>query len=703
MGREEGSSDASRAPAFAFGALNLLSAALVGVGVFGGLPERYAPVDGGAVLLMAMLAGAGLGLLMRTRWCIAVATVAAAVTLALGLVMVCALALSASFLAGIYGPVGRGGMILFLLVLALVIPYLVVLPGAQLVWLRRVKRRAGTLAAAFCSALVVLSSVALYRWARLSLDPAHPRAVVASVWRGGELVARALLPTGAGHDPSIDEALATAGGELVLESIVGEGPIVARPQVVFALSLVSGHDGVMGQLDGVTAYVTPDDLLAHRAYDRGTRLFGVDLPTGADTPVLFALLAERLHATARRVESEAVLHRIRVARTTPLRADPPWAHADEHSLSPDMVRGAAFDAALYLARNIRDDGHFHYLVEATSGKELAGYDWPRHGGATFFLAQAADHFHDPRLATACLRAASLMRDRAVSLCGDGACIGTDSKVDLGSSALGLLAFVEIARTGLDPTYADLILRLSRFIRAQQRPDGEFMHEYDRRQGRPVDVQYVYYSGEATLALSRAYARTHDPADLAAATRGLAHLVGPAWRFFGDRYYFGEEHWTCQAMADLWAYAKNPAALDFCGRWQAYNRRLQYRDGETPYDAVGGIGVGSFATPRLTPVASRCEAGVATLDVLLREHPGRRDSAVRDLERQQRRALALLVRRQLRPGPTAILANPERVYGAMPGSEVDLALRIDYAQHAGSAMLRWIDLEANAARSVVPEM
>jgi len=61
---------------------------------------------------------------------------AAGVTLALGLVLVGALAVSASYLAGIYGPVGRGGAVLFILVMALAIPYLVALPGAELVWLR---------------------------------------------------------------------------------------------------------------------------------------------------------------------------------------------------------------------------------------------------------------------------------------------------------------------------------------------------------------------------------------------------------------------------------------------------------------------------------------------------------------------------------------------------------------------------------------
>jgi hypothetical protein len=690
---EASSLGSSRTAALVFGALNLVSSLLIGLGVFVGLPERYAPVDGVAGALILMLAGSGAGLLTRARWSVAVATATAGLTLAFGLATVCALAVSASFLAGIYGPVGRGGAVLFLLVIALVFPYLVVLPAAELLWLRRIKRPPAALLASFAG-LVGLLSVATYGWVSLSLDPLHPRAVVESLWREGQLVARSILPTAAAKDSTLDEALGTSGGELVREAVVAEGPIPAYPDLALALSLVPGHDGVVARLDGVTAYVTPDDLLSLRAYDRGVKLLGIDLPSGADTSVIFALLADRLRVSVRRVREEVHLHRIRVARATPLRPDEPWAHVDENTLTPDIVQGAALDAARYLAKNMRHDGHFRYLVDAPRDRELSGYDWPRHAGSTYFLAQAANHFHEPELATACLRAGSLMRDHAISSCGDAACIGTEPRVDLGSSALGLLAFVEIVRGGLDPTYADGARRLARFVRGQQRADGEFMHEYDRTSARPIDVQYVYYSGEATLALTKSYALTHDPADLAAATRGLAHIVGPAWRFFGDRYYFGEEHWTCQAMADLWNYAKDFSALDFCVRWQAFNRRLQYREGETPYDAAGGIGLGPFATPRLTPVASRCEAGVATLDILRREHvPYSRDA--QELDAQQRRALALLVRHQFRPGPVAILVNPEHVYGAVPGSEVDLALRIDYAQHAGSAMLRWIDLEASA--------
>ena len=45
------------------------------------------------------------------------------------------LALTASWLAGIYGPVGAGGAAIMALVAALALPYLVVLPCVELVWL----------------------------------------------------------------------------------------------------------------------------------------------------------------------------------------------------------------------------------------------------------------------------------------------------------------------------------------------------------------------------------------------------------------------------------------------------------------------------------------------------------------------------------------------------------------------------------------
>jgi hypothetical protein len=125
------------------------------------------------------------------------------------------------------------------------------------------------------------------------------------------------------------------------------------------------------------------------------------------------------------------------------------------------------------------------------------------------------------------------------------------------------------------------------------------------------------------------------------------------------------------------------------RWQEFGRALQQREGDSYFDADGAIGVSPVVTPRLTPVASRCEAAVATLDVAKQAGVDPAEIAVLDL--QLRRALALLLRQQFRPGPRHLFKNPARVEGAIPGSEVDWELRIDYTQHAGSAMVRWLEL------------
>jgi hypothetical protein len=120
-----------------FGLADLVSAAVLYLGVFQGLPSRWWLVDGAAVVVIALFTGAGLGLIGRASWAPKLAWIASAVSLVLGILLVATLALTASFLSGIYGPVGRGGALILALTAALAIPYLVVLPAAQLVWVGR--------------------------------------------------------------------------------------------------------------------------------------------------------------------------------------------------------------------------------------------------------------------------------------------------------------------------------------------------------------------------------------------------------------------------------------------------------------------------------------------------------------------------------------------------------------------------------------
>lgn len=541
---------------------------------------------------------------------------------------------------------------------------------------------------------VVTVAACLRVHARFALrsDPVRD-GVVATVWAGGQVVGRAVVARPGDADPSLEAALAAhPDATRVDERILGQGPVPRWPSEAMALSFVPGRDGVAATLDGRTAYVTPDELLARQAYDKAIELPALQLSLGLDVQLALALLGDRLHVRVRDLLDRGDLRRIRAARID----NPAPTTPTPQTLADDDVREGAVAAARYLARGVDGRGRFRYLVDAPSNRLLPGYDWPRHAGATYFLAQAASLTGDARLAFAALRAAGLLRDEGVVSCGEHTCIGDARVADVGSAALGLLAFVEIARTRLDPGYALLVPELAAFLRGQQRPDGELMHQYDRAAHAPIDRQLLYSTGEAALALSRAHALLGDPRDLDASLRALDHLVHHGWTFFGSQYYWGEEHWTCQAMDDLWDRATTPSrrttradALAFCLGWAAYGRQLMYGPGDSAFDADGAYGFGPIVTPRLTPAGSRAEAGIATLDAGRRA--GLPAASLAPLEQQLRRSLAMLLRHQMRPGPVHLFADREAVAGAMPGSEVDWALRIDYAQHTGSALLRWLEV------------
>ncbi|MCA9583804.1 MAG: hypothetical protein KC657_00425 [Myxococcales bacterium] len=527
---------------------------------------------------------------------------------------------------------------------------------------------------------VAVACVAFGAWARGG--PPAVSTVVESRWKAGVLVGRRVLMA---DEPPI---AAGPGETLVRERVVSEGPLSLAPSV-FVVGLVSGRDGVVGELAGQTAWVTPDDLLARQAYDQGATFLDPTVSFGTHRATVVALLAERLGTSVGEVERYARVRRVSMVRepdadgaTYPRRASP---GRPERA----AVERAVHEAATHLARGVDGAGRFRYAILAPTNQTLSGYNWPRHSGTTYFLAQAAHVGDDAFVRAAALRAAGMLREDAMRDCGDARCIADDDTADVGSSALALVALTELVATGADRSYLPAVVDLAAFLRSQQRADGEFMHFYERAARRAVDKQTMYYSGEATLALARAHRVTGDARDLDAARAGLRHLVRHSWSFFGSRYFVAEEHWTCQALAELWDRAPDDEALAFCERWHEVQRALQYRGGDSPYDGAGAFGFGPVMTPRVTPASSRGEAAVATLRAARAAGHAHQAELLRG---ELDAALSFILRHQLTPGPRHLFADPAAVRGAFPGSAVDLQLRIDYAQHAGSMMVRWLELE-----------
>ena len=111
------------------------SALVVLGGVFLGLPARWAPVDVTAVIVAIACVASGALMAADKGPAVRVARAVNLGVLALGIVLVVLLAATAGYLSGIYGPVGKGGAGVLVVVALLAVPYLIALPGAQLLYL----------------------------------------------------------------------------------------------------------------------------------------------------------------------------------------------------------------------------------------------------------------------------------------------------------------------------------------------------------------------------------------------------------------------------------------------------------------------------------------------------------------------------------------------------------------------------------------
>ena len=118
-----------------FGIANVVVAVGFAIGIFRLLPMRWWLVDTGGVVVIALMGASGLALLAKHRTAERITRIAAFAVLAIGLALFATLCLTASWLHGVYGPVGRGGAAIFALVAALVLPYVVLLPIAELLWI----------------------------------------------------------------------------------------------------------------------------------------------------------------------------------------------------------------------------------------------------------------------------------------------------------------------------------------------------------------------------------------------------------------------------------------------------------------------------------------------------------------------------------------------------------------------------------------
>ena len=304
---------------------------------------------------------------------------------------------------------------------------------------------------------------------------------IVSVWAGGKRRARTMLSNDLGNALTPENALArevrVLRGVRVIEEMIDAGPVLSTSPIIFGASFVAGEDGVEVRYGDKVVYATLDDLVAYKAYDHPMILGPIRLQLGVDPDVVLDALAKELDVPRSSLENFGQFRRMALRRRDPA---PPTGEVNQATL-----KDAALAAGRYLARAVHRDGTYRYEVNAIGNEDLEGYNWPRHAGATWYLAESTNYSREPPMIDAVRRAALRLTEQIVD-CGEYRCVADGDRADLGSSALGLLALVELVEGGLMPELMPSVQALAAFLRSQQRADGEFKHFYDRQKHEAID-------------------------------------------------------------------------------------------------------------------------------------------------------------------------------------------------------------------------
>jgi hypothetical protein len=333
-----------------------------------------------------------------------------------------------------------------------------------------------------------------------------------------------------------------------------------------------------------------------------------------------------------------------------------WAAAPE--LTPQNVREVTLAAGRMIVHNQAEDGRYAYRVSGPSGDIEKGYNYPRHAGATWFLARLAQRTGDAEIALGARRGLDYMAARSVML-GDGRLAvkdpaRNDGKIWVGTTALATMAAVAAGDARAQPWGA--------FVASSVDDRGAVRGDLDAKSETfPEQPLNTYGQGQVSLALAMLVrsgnGEARDPAERAFAWIDGGYAPGAAGRLLTL-----DEHWLC--LAALAGAELTQEGPEIC---RAYIENSGMGRQPDP---------GSTLLPPSGPAGGFAEAVVASA-YLFPEGPYR-DLALR--------YGWLFLRNAYRAADAPFLARPDSLLGGFRDSLSELDVQVDSVQHIGCALL-----------------
>jgi hypothetical protein len=352
-------------------------------------------------------------------------------------------------------------------------------------------------------------------------------------------------------------------------------------------------------------------------------------------------------------------------------------------------------AADWLFRMNGLKGRFLYGYLPAVKSEMEGDHYLRQAGAAFALARAAQFLGEERYAVRATQAILTLLDETIPDPADPSCRYT-ALPSLVVNRLGSAALLVLAIHALPNPQPDLLEKaeqLCQYIRRQARADGSLgCHdavEADKPEAEDID-SVSEYPGLALYALVRSQKRQPASWKLELVRKAVSYYR-PWWQAHRNLAFIP---WQTAANAEAYVQTKDPAFGEFvyemtdwlCGLQydQLDPRRLAWYGGfrgwaaGTAVESTPNIGSAVYAES----LGQACRVARAATDVTHYQH----------YTEAEERALQFVVRLQYTDANAQHFADwyRPRLVGAFHASFQDGDLRIDYTQHALSALLTYLE-------------
>ncbi len=358
----------------------------------------------------------------------------------------------------------------------------------------------------------------------------------------------------------------------------------------------------------------------------------------------------------------------------------------------------------HLLKTTNKDGMFEYRINMDpTVKVKEKYNILRHAGTIYAMSMYHERYPDENIQSAIERAGRYLRDKSIlPIQGNDNMLAIWSKpevngsgkplqIKLGGTGLGLVALLSIEKISPGSTPLPDLKALGQSIVYMQKEDGSFYSKYIPSMGGRQDKwTSLYYPGEAALGLLMLYEKDLSNIWLKSSYQALEYLAR------------SREN-SADIPADLWALLATEKILSLensneltISRALLVNHAIricetmlrdQINNPERHKYDGGFSGDG-----RTTPTATRLEGLLAALSFLPTDHEIRKR-----INASIPRGISFLLRAQIREGtftgamPRAVGIKQENSNNAEKFNRRATEVRIDYVQHAMSAMIQYQQL------------